>query len=70
MAVHAGLLVGAKETAQHGMTSFRWRSEISGRRLRFKGAVAAIGAAVGVPDGGRAVAVRNTLFLERTSVVR
>ena len=36
-----------------------WRSERSGRLLRFKGAVAAIGAAVGVPYGGRAVAVRN-----------
>ena len=29
------------------------------RRLRFKGAVAEIGAAVGVSGGGRAVAARN-----------
>ena len=34
------------------------------------GQVPAIGAAVGVPDGGRAVAVRSALFSERTSVVR
>ena len=30
------------------------------RRLRFKGGVAAIGAAVGVSGGGRAVAARST----------
>ena len=35
------------------------RNDDPGRCLRFKGAVAAVGAAVGVSGGGRAVAARN-----------
>ena len=41
-----------------------------GRRLRFKGAVAAIGEAVGVPTGEGVSRPGTRLFSERTSVVR